>query len=142
MGKPTACGVMDDLPKRLKRATQPEMVEVGPGVYAPRNPDRKVADTTLARWEQTDRGWRAIPICERLVRLDPKLAALMGFDGRNYNTLRRLGRAGFIEIIVIAPHTTLINLDSWFNHLRRCAENPEYWEKGGPAYRAYQEALA
>jgi hypothetical protein len=130
------------LKRRLKEATRPEMVEVSPGFYAPRDPDKRVADHTLARWTQTPGGWKAVPICERFVRLDPKLAAMLGFAGRNYNTIRRLGRAGFVEMIVIAPHTTLLNLDSWFNHLKRCAEDPEYWEKGGPAYRAYQEALA
>jgi hypothetical protein len=74
------------------------------------------------------------------MRLDRRLARMLGFAGQ-YATLHRLGWAGFIEIVSPSPGVSLLNLDSWFNHLRRCAEDPEFWSKSGPNYRAYSEAI-
>lgn len=127
---------------RLRDATKPSLIEVAPDRYAPVFPDIPLADYVLTRPTlQPDGTHRLVPIREAFVRLDPKLAALLGFPGRAYNTIRRLGKAGFIELIVIAPHTTILNLDSWYNHLRRCAEDPEFWAPEGKACRAYKEAL-
>jgi hypothetical protein len=81
-----------------------------------------------------------VPVTQRLVRLDYDLARMLGFPG-GYNTLRRLGEAGFVEIIKAAPSFHLINLDSWFNHLRRCAENPEFWDRQGKNFKVYQSVI-
>lgn len=130
------------LNERLQKATKENMVEVAPGRYAPADPQIPVAEYTVARWHKNGDGtWRAVPFKEPFLRLDQRLATLLGFNSRGWNTIRRLGRAGYVEIIQIAPGTSLINLDSWFNHLRRCAENPEIWDRGGKDLKAYQAAI-
>lgn len=130
-----------ELPERLRKATAPEMLEVAPGRFAPRIEQADVSEYTLARWRRNPDGmYTAVPFTERLVRMDSGLARLLGFGG-DWNTLRRLGRAGFIELIVVTPGCSLINLDSWFNHLRRCAEEPEFWDRDGKNFREYQKAL-
>ena len=118
----------DPLAKRLRRATEPCMVQVGPGVWAPRDPAESVPEVVLAVWKPTGNGqYVLMPFRDQMARLNKRLANLLGFRGQ-YNTLLRLGRAGFIEIVKAAPFTNLINLDSYYNHLRRCAEDPEFWE--------------
>lgn len=127
--------------KELREATKPEMVEVAPGRWVPRERPEP-PDVSLCRWrEQAGGTYEPVPLTERLVRLDTKLAARLGFSGRQYNTLRRLGAAGFFELIRVAPGVTLINLDSYFGHLRRCAEDPEFWDTDGANMREYRRAL-
>ncbi len=112
---------------RLRRATAPKMIQVAPGVFARENTSA-VPDVTLAYWIPQDDGtFKLLPFTERMVRITTKLVRMLGFGGQ-YNTLMRLGEAGFVEIVRIAPNTHLINLDSWFNHVRRCAENTEFWD--------------
>jgi hypothetical protein len=133
---------MGTLTDRLKQATRPEMVEVAPGKFAPKDPSIPLPEYTISKWERNGDGtWRVVPFKEPFVRLDVCLAALLGFPGRQCNTIRRLGEAGFVEMIRIAPGTTLLNLDSWFNHLRRCAEDPEFWQRQGGNFRAYRESI-
>lgn len=116
------------MPKRLREATKADMVQVAPGKYVPKDPALDPPDVTLASWVSNGDGtFRAVPFEDRLVRLTSKLAQQLGFYGQ-LNTLYRLGRAGFVEIIKVAPHTTLINLTSYYNHLRRCAEDEYLWE--------------
>lgn len=127
---------------RLKEATRPVMSQVAPGLYAPyRSKSTKVAEHCLCFW--SDRGdgtYYLIPHNQRLVRLDAELAELLGFRGQ-YQTIRRLGEAGFVEIIQVAPHTYFINLDSWFNHLRRCAEDPEFWAREKKNLKTYRSVI-
>lgn len=126
--------------ERLKNATKPIMVPVAPGRYAPAMRS-KAQDMCLCYWNDNGDGTKTpFPINQRLVRLDSNVARLLGFAGQ-YCTLRRLGEAGFIEIIKAAPGFTLINLDSWFNHLRRCAEDPEFWDKEKKNYRIYKDVI-
>lgn len=118
---------LDPLPNRLRKATAPHMVQVAPGIFARQN-RAAVPDVTLAYWIPQDDGtYKLLPFTERMVRVTNKLTRMLGFSGQ-YNTIMRLGEAGFIEIVRIAPYTHLINLDSWFNHVRRCAENSEFWD--------------
>lgn len=127
---------------RLRRSTRGEMVEVAPGTYAPANPNVPVADYTVAQWKRKGDGtWTAVPFREPFVRLDRHLGALLGFPGRQYTTIRRLAVAGFVEMIQVAPQTFLLNLDSWFNHLRRCAEAEEFWRRDGKQFKAYKESI-
>ena len=131
----------DGMRERLRRSTR-GMVEVAPGLYAPADPQVPVGDYTVARWQKTGEGlWKAVPFKEPLMRLDKDMAALLGFPGKQWQTLRRLGRAGFVEIIQAGPHTMLINIDSWFNHLCRCAEDPEFWARENKNLKAYKAAL-
>ena len=125
---------------RLKTATKPSMVMVAPGRYAPAMRG-KAPDMCICYWQDNGDGtMRPYPVNQRLVRLDSNVARLLGFAGQ-YCTLRRLGEAGFIEIVKAAPGFTLINLDSWFNHLRRCAEDPEFWDKTRKNYLTYKSVI-
>lgn len=127
------------LPERLRAATRPEMVQVAPGRWAPRA-GGDAPDMTLARWHREPDGtYTPIPCAERMAKLTNRLCRLLGIPGQA-ETLRRLSRAGNIEMIKISPQIYLLNLDSWFNHLRRCAEDPELWDKGSPQYRNYIQA--
>jgi len=127
---------------RLREATRPVMAQVAPGLYAPfRSGSTKVAENCLCFWaDKGDGTYFLIPQNQRLVRLDADLAELLGFRGQ-YQTIRRLGEAGFIEVIQVAPHTFFINLDSWFNHLRRCAEEPEFWAKEKKNLKSYRSVI-
>ena len=127
---------------RLREATRPVMSQVAPNLYAPyRSGTTKVAENCLCFWsDKGDGTYFLIPHNQRLVRLDAELAELLGFRGQ-YQTIRRLGEAGFIEVIQVAPHTYFINLDSWFNHLRRCAEDPEFWTKEKKNLKAYRSVI-
>lgn len=126
--------------ERLKIATKPAMVMVAPGRYAPAIKG-KTPDMCICFWQDNGDGtMRPYPVNQRLVRLDSNVARLLGFAGQ-YCTLRRLGEAGFIEIVKAAPGFTLINLDSWFNHLRRCAEDPEFWDKSKKNYLTYKSVI-
>lgn len=127
---------------RLREATRPVMSQVAPGLFAPyRATGKHVPENCLCFWsDKGDGTYFLMPHNQRLVRLDAELAELLGFRGQ-YQTIRRLGEAGFIEVIQIAPHTYFINLDSWFNHLRRCAEDPEFWEKSKKNLKAYRSVI-
>ena len=104
------------------------MIEVAPGQWKPVDPDAQIPSVTMAYWSPNDDGtWKLIPFKDHLVRLNSTLARALGFPGQ-YNTLLRLAAAGFVEIVRAAPGTSLLNLDSWFNHLRRCAEDPDFWK--------------
>jgi hypothetical protein len=115
--------------KRMDSRTRPAMIMAAPGKYVPAGTE--VPEMTLCRWERCGDGYAPVPVLERWVRLDSDLIRLLGFNSchrSRSDTMLRLSRAGFIEIILVAPKCHLINLDSWFNHLRRCAEDPFFWE--------------
>jgi hypothetical protein len=127
------------LSARLARASRPAMVQVSPGEYIPASGQDRVQQVTLARWTMLANGnWKPVPFTEHLVKLDSELAALLGFPGQ-FHTLYRLADSGFVEIVKVSPQVRLINLDSWFNHLRRCAENPEFWENAARR-KAYNQS--
>ncbi|PTY03910.1 hypothetical protein DB346_02940 [Verrucomicrobia bacterium LW23] len=62
---------------------------------------------------------------EKFQSLTDELLEAMGNVSRE--TLMRLIMGGFIEGIKVSPRVWLINLQSWFNHLDRCAADPEFW---------------
>ena len=113
--------------ERLKHATADPMTQVAPGIWVPADA-KAVPDLTLAYWIPNEDGtYKLVPFRERMIKLGRKIASILGFPGQ-YNTLHRLAEAGFIEILKITPQTHMLNLNSWFNHLRRCAEDPEFWD--------------
>jgi len=127
------------LPDRLKETTKPDMIMVAPGKYMPRS-GCQAPEVCLAQWRRNPDGtYSPAPFQERMARLSQKLCRMLGFAGQ-FETLRRLGRAGNIELIKISPQVYLLNIDSWFNHLRRCAEDPDLWDKEGEMYRNYVKA--
>lgn len=137
--QPAAAPAAPRLPDRLKTATQPDMVMVAPGRYMPRA-GCEAPEVCLAHWRQNPDGtFSPAPFQERMARLSHKLCAMLGFPGQ-FETLRRLARAGNIELIKISPQVYLLNIDSWFNHLRRCAEDPDLWDKDGAMYRHYVQS--
>lgn len=112
----------------LRKKVGAQMIRISPGEYVPLCPEDGAPAAVLAVWERTAGGsYRAVPITDRMLRLTAQLAEVLGFHG-GYDTLYRLGRSGFIELIKVAPKTTLLNVDSYYRHLRRCAEDPWYWE--------------
>lgn len=130
-------------------AGQGDMVRVAPGKHGwiP----SKACDPTsmpqycLCRWaKQADGTYAPIPFPYRMVRLTPETTAQLGFisGGRQvrYDTILRLGRAGFIELVRISPNCWMIDLDSWFAHLAACMDDPDYWDDGGEARQQYNLA--
>ena len=61
-------------------------------------------------------------------------------DAQKYETLLRLARAGFIDMVKISPGCWLLDVDSWNRHLLRCMENPEMWDEGSPDLEEYRFA--
>lgn len=131
------------LTERLKDAVKPEMIQVAPDKWVPTNKDGQVPDISLCRWikNEKDGTYFPQPFTERFARVDAKLVQLLGLHVRQWATLTRLARANFIEMIQVAPRVTILNLDSWNNHLRRCAENPEMWDPDGPHIKEYKKSL-
>jgi len=117
------------------------MVEISPGRFALAPAGRRAPDVVMCRATPSGDGtWRLNPENVTWARVNSKLLESIGLGGQ-FKTFCRLWRAGFIEVIPIAPHTTLLNLDSWFNHLQRCAEEPEFWELGRGNREAYRRSL-
>lgn len=126
---------------RLLEATRPMMAQVAPGKFAPWKAKGKVQEYCLCMWRDNGDGtYSPIPVNQRMLRLDRELALLLGLPGQ-YGTIRRLGEAQMVELFPVAPHCYFINLDSWFNHLRRCAENPEIWAEGSKYLKAYRSVI-
>lgn len=114
------------------------LIEVAPSLYRPVNP-ADVPDVILARLESAGNGaYRLVPAGEAWARLDSTTVQALGFAGR-WDTIMRLGLAGFIEVVKPAPGTTLLNLASWWGHLRRVSEDPWFWENDS-RMEAYREA--
>lgn len=127
--------------ERLKAATRPPMIQVAPHLWAPDPEADRVLEITLARFVEAEGGhYRLVPVLENMARVNSDLLTKLGLE-RQFLTLYRLARAGFIEMIRIAPHTYLLNLDSYYNHVRRCAEDPEFWDAGVGNREEYRKAL-
>lgn len=128
--------VTKTLPDRLREATKPAMIAVAPGKFVP-NRTNEPPECSLCSWQGNGDGtFSPIPQAERMVRINSKLMRLLGFDGQ-WSTVTRLARAGFIETVQLAPHCTMLNLNSWYGHLRRCAETEDFWNPKGENYRHY-----
>ena len=57
-----------------------------------------------------------------------------------YDTILRLGRAGFVDVVRVAPNTILLDLDSWYRHLADCMDDPDRWEEGREDRETYLKA--
>jgi hypothetical protein len=127
--------------EKLKDATRPPVYQVAPNLWAPDPAADGIPEMTLARFvEERPGAYRLVPVMENMARVNADLLKKIGMPSQ-FLTLYRLARAGFIEMIRIAPHTYLLNLDSWYNHVRRCAEDEEFWEKGRGNREEYRKAL-
>lgn len=81
--------------------------------------------------------YRLVPrSLEYLVRVTPELVEKLGLEysrrpnggGNGCTTLKRLIRAGFVDGARVSPQVYTVNLASYFQHLKRCAEDPDFWE--------------
>lgn len=134
--------------ERLKKLSKPEMVRVAPERYAwiPAAHCERTPEYCLARWVKcpSDGYHRLIPVSGDWVRMTANVAELLGWGGigkkGRYDTLKRLGYAGFIEFVHAAPGVHFLELRSWFRHLADCQENPEMWESGSDDLETYRKA--
>lgn len=134
--KPRSASDPDQQVRELTAKTAPVMVRIAPGKngWVPRDgltPDKYC----LARWTCNPEGaYSLVPIGGRYVRLTEDLAAELGFRDlgrhRKYETLVRLARAGYVDLVQITPGVRLLDIDSWFRHLTDCMSNPDMWEEG------------
>lgn len=97
-------------------------------------------------WVQcSDGSYRPEPWPYRWSQVTPELLRALGFapalDTRaRRDTLQRLANAGFVRLARISPGCTLLDMDSWAEHLGRCLADPDYWEKDGAAFRKYAKS--
>ena len=136
------------LSEAFDNAGKPAMVRVAPGKHGWIPADwakDAIPQYVLCRWsKQPDGSYAPVPFPYRMVRMTPETTAMLGFTSGNrtvrYDTLLRLGNAGFIQIVRVSPNCWLIDLDSWFRHLADCMDDPEFWDNEGEARRNYNKA--
>ena len=134
------------LPEELKAESLSNMMRVAPGVDAWFPRDGKPDEFCFARWTPAadGNGWRPVPVGGRLARITPELCAEIGLgkvdtEGQR-RTLFRLARAGFVDIVHVSPGVWLLDVQSWFAHLRACMDNPGMWDPGSDDLETYLEA--
>ena len=135
------------LPDRLLALQRGSLLLIAPGLYrvAEGIDPASIPDILLARTHRAaDGAIRLVPAGEQWIRVDSETVEALGLKG-NWQTLLRLAACGFIEIVRPSPRTSLLNLASWWSHLRRVAEDPDFWDEGTPAGRErmdlYREAV-
>ena len=142
----------DLIPPPLSVEPEPDMVRVAPGRHAwvPKRAATPPPEYVVCRWsKQADGTWAPVPVAGRYVRLDSSTATLLGFPARagagarepcRHGTILRLGRAGFVDLVRVAPNTILLDLDSWYRHLADCMDDPDRWEDGRDDRKTYLKA--
>jgi len=140
------------LPPELPVEPEPSMVRVAPCRHAwvPKSAATPPDEYVMCRWSrQADGTFAPVPVAGRYVRLDSKTSTLLGFPKREvedggercrYDTILRLGRAGFVDVVRISPGTMLLDLDSWYRHLADCMDDPERWDEGSEDRETYLKA--
>ena len=124
----------------------PAMRRDGRGGWVPADPAAGPPSLSLCRWRQRgDGSWEPEPFPYRWAQATPELLRTLGLapsvsDRARLDTLRRLALGGFVRVARISPGVTLLDLDSWRDHLWRCLADPDYWERGGEADRRYRAA--
>lgn len=142
--RPFAAGAASaQLCERLREARQPDMIRVGPNVWAwrPKDPQR-VPVYGLHKWVPCgDGSFRPIPLQNRFVVVSREVLDGIGLRGMSKRvsdtTLRRLAVADEICMFHIAPKVRMLDVDSWFRFLDDCASNVEKWDPGSESYRNY-----
>jgi hypothetical protein len=120
-----------------KVATAPAsggMVQVAPNRFVSKSADNPPEMVLCNVVPNGDGLFRLEPrTWERFERVDSGLSRKLGLGGRT-DTLRRLIRGGFVGGARVAPKLYTVNLDSYWAHYERCAEDPGYWSN--PKVRA------
>lgn len=88
-----------------------------------RRPLRQVAPGVFV-----DPGRCTVPEGRRVLLMDDAGYAAIGLTPAQQKTLFRLSECGKIVIYRVAPRVTLLDAESWRQHLRRVADDPWYWE--------------
>ena len=142
MTNPPKIRSLPTTPARLRAATKPAMIRIAPHLYAPDPAADRVPEFTISRFVEREPGkYVLVPVLENFVRITADVLKQLGL-GRQFHTLQRLARSGFVEMIPIAPRCYLLNLDSYYNHVRRCAEDLDgFWTTGKGNLESYREAL-
>ena len=149
-------GESGPIPPPMEVAPEPGMVRVAPGRHAwvPKDAATPPDAYVMCRWsKQADGTFAPVPVAGRYVRLDSRTATLLGFPARmpakagrpdmercRYDTILRLGRAGFVDVVRVAPNTILLDLDSWYRHLADCMDDPDRWDEGSEDRETYLKA--
>lgn len=123
------------------QARKVQMIQIAPGKFRPHSPDEIPPEVVITDVIQDNDGtYHLAPRdWEHMTRVTSKLCQLMGL-GKSSMTLRRLINSGFVDGARIAPQFYLVNLTSWTNHVKRCAEDPFFWDE--PKRRkAYRETI-
>jgi len=114
-----------------QNGSHPRMVEIAPNRFVRTDHGRKddlpevllsdLVDLGNGTFKLVPRSW------EKLAHLTPELSELLGMS-RNTRPLRHLIRAKFVDGARTAPGCYSINVGSFFRHMKRCAENADFWE--------------
>lgn len=63
------------------------------------------------------------------VLLDNYGLSRLGLNKHNRKILHRLYLAGLVTMYRVSPQRYLLKLSTWEQHLRRMAEDPDFWDK-------------
>jgi hypothetical protein len=113
-------------------------IEIAPGVRVAQLPREHVPELAIIRWQAIGDGtYRPIvKVYEPRIRVTDA-ARILGLD---YRTLLRLFRAGMIEGEQIAPNNIQVSLTSWFEHVEKVRNDPEFWSRKTNIQK-YRDAL-
>ena len=130
------------LASQLDLFRQPVLRAIAPGIFVPTNPQH-IPEVILCKVIECGGGQvRLEPFREDWIQMDPPSLRMIGM-GNKRNTLLRLSDGGFIECVKTSPGVWLLNLTSWYNHLRRVAEaaadGEDFWATEGDNYKVYIE---
>jgi hypothetical protein len=127
--------------KELREVTRPALRMIAPGKWVT-DPGRTAPEYVLSFvLPQADGSYDMRPMSGTLAKLDQPLLQALGMV-EQIDTLYRLARAGFIEIVRFSPQVSYLNLESLYGHLARVAEDPEFWDEAKGNLREYRRALA
>jgi hypothetical protein len=126
--KPSASGIKSAVAKACASAAKRVMVQIAPNRFAAGNRDKPPPEMVLCNVVPNGDGlYRLEPrTWERFERVNSDLSRKLGLGGRT-DTLRRLIRGGFVGGARVAPKLYTLNLESYWAHYERCAEDPNYW---------------
>ena len=124
----------------VKAMTTPTMVEVKPGRWVARDSALDIPERFItSRIKQSDGTCRLVPDTVKLAHITSNLLAVLGLPEHGWRILHKLNAAKFVEVLRVSPRCSSLNLDSYFNHLKRVAEDPDFWDQEGENFKLYTE---
>lgn len=119
-------------------------VEATPGKTVVEMPSSKLSSVGVCKFISLgDNLFKAQVVrCPSWVRLTEMAPAQLGL-GIEYNSLKRLIIAGFVLGQKVTPRNWQFSLESYYEHVERVHNDPEFWDPDNPArnYQKYQAAL-